>query len=447
MPVEFRILSGARAGQIQRFEQAVVVIGRHQETDLRFDPKSDLDVSGKHAEIRGTEGKYELIDKGSTNGTFLNSRKITGTVPLKDGDTITFGAKGPQAEVRLWKDGDAPPMSVSGGRNTEARIALAVKKQTKSMQIFMIAALVLIVLGVAGAFYFGRRASEAKITELQMQIRNADSISRMVPQMGDTALNGALQRKLSELEQKLAAATTDEERATIQGEIEEHQQRLRRMVQLPMPTINARNSPAVVILISKIEGKNSAGTGFGVTKDGLIVTNRHNVQTAPGGPVASEVAVKFTNTRDWVRATVIKVSEDPDVDLALIKIAPEYAERAPFPVVEGISTGAESTEGNGVVTIGYPLGYDTPMEGEGNNFEAKSTLNPGTVSKKTSKILQIDSFAAHGSSGSPVFSTRGLVVGVVYGGQADAGGKIVYAVTAEQLIAFLPPEQKSLVRD
>jgi S1-C subfamily serine protease len=446
MPVEFRILSGARAGQIQRFEQAVIVVGRHQETDLRFDPKADLDVSGKHAEIRGSEGNYELHDKGSTNGTYLNGKKVTGSAPIKDGDTLTFGAKGPQTEVRIWKDGEAPPMSVSGGRNTEARIALAVKKQTRSMQYFMSAALVLVVLGVSGAFYFGRKASEAKITALQKQIDASDSLSRMLPQ-GDTAFAGALERKVAELNTKLDSAKTDEERATIQREIQEHQQQLRRMVQLPMPTINTRNAPAVVILISQIEGRNSAGTGFAIAKDGLIVTNRHNVQLVPGGPLASQIAVKFTNTRDWIRATVVKVSEDPDVDLALIRIVPEYQARGPFPVVEGISNGAESTEGTGVLTIGYPLGYDTPMEGAGNDFEARSTLNPGTVSKKTSSVLQIDSFAAHGSSGSPVFSTRGLVVGVVYGGQADAGGKIVYAVPPEKLIRFLPEEQKSLIKD
>ena len=444
MPVEFRILSGARAGQIQRFEQAVIVIGRHQETDLRFDPKADLDVSGKHAEIRGTEGKYELIDKGSTNGTYLNSKKIKDTVPLKDGDTVTFGAKGPQAEVRIWKDGEAPPMSVSGGRNTEQRIALAVKKQTKSMQYFMVAALVLIVAGVSGAFYFGRKSSEEKITALQKQIDASDSLSRMLPQ-GDTAFAGALERKVAELNSKLDSAKTDEERATIQREIQEHQQQLRRMASMPLPTIHARNSPAVAILISQIEGKNSAGTGFAVTKDGLIVTNRHNVENLTNGARATKIAVKFTNTRAWMPATIVKVSDDPDVDLALIRISPDY--EGPFPVVEGFSNGSEATEGTSVTTIGYPLGYDVPMEGAGNDFEAKSTLNPGTVSKKTSSVLQIDSFAAHGSSGSPVFSTRGLVVGVVFGGQADAGGKIVYAVPAEKLVAFLPQEQKSLVKE
>jgi pSer/pThr/pTyr-binding forkhead associated (FHA) protein len=139
MPVEFKILSGARAGQTQRFDQqAVITVGRHQQSDLRFDPKADLDVSGRHAELRGVEGKYTLYDHGSTNGTYVNGKRVDGTLDLKDGDTITFGAKGPQVEFRVWGEGpNAPRMS---GRSTEARIAVAVSQQTQGLKRFAIGA-------------------------------------------------------------------------------------------------------------------------------------------------------------------------------------------------------------------------------------------------------------------------------------------------------------------
>ena len=107
----------------------------------------------------------------------------------------------------------------------------------------------------------------------------------------------------------------------------------------------------------------------------------------------------------------------------------------------------DASEGMSVVTIGFPLGYDTPMEGEGNDFIAKATLNPGTVSKRTSSVLQIDSYAAHGSSGSPVFSTRGYVVGVVWGGPPEGGGRIVYAVPPDRIVAFIPPEKRAIVKE
>jgi len=87
------------------------------------------------------------------------------------------------------------------------------------------------------------------------------------------------------------------------------------------------------------------------------------------------------------------------------------------------------------------------MEGAGNDLMAKATLNPGTVSKKTSTVLQLDSYATHGSSGSPVFNARGLVVGLIYGGAREAGGKIVYAVPPERIAAFIPATLKSIVKD
>ena len=88
--LEIRILSGARAGQVDRFEQGVIVVGRHATVDLRFSPEQDLDVSGRHAEIRLTDGKYVLHDAGSTNGTFVNGESIQ-EKQLNQGDRLTLG--------------------------------------------------------------------------------------------------------------------------------------------------------------------------------------------------------------------------------------------------------------------------------------------------------------------------------------------------------------------
>jgi S1-C subfamily serine protease len=90
-----------------------------------------------------------------------------------------------------------------------------------------------------------------------------------------------------------------------------------------------------------------------------------------------------------------------------------------------------------VATIGYPHAIDAPMEGTGLDVRASTTTTAGTVSKRIADVLQIDSYAGKGSSGSPVFDVRGNVVGVVYGGEAESRGRIVYAVPAERLAAFL----------
>ena len=50
--VEFTFLRGAQAGRTERFERAVITIGRHPSNDLAFDAERDLDASSHHAEVR-----------------------------------------------------------------------------------------------------------------------------------------------------------------------------------------------------------------------------------------------------------------------------------------------------------------------------------------------------------------------------------------------------------
>jgi pSer/pThr/pTyr-binding forkhead associated (FHA) protein len=56
---------------------------------LRVD-KSDY-ISRKHFEISLENGKYYILDVGSTNGTNLNGTKLTGKTELKGGDSIELG--------------------------------------------------------------------------------------------------------------------------------------------------------------------------------------------------------------------------------------------------------------------------------------------------------------------------------------------------------------------
>src|SRR6476620_7788430 len=115
MPIELRILSGARGGQTEAFEKSVVAIGRHPMSDLRFDPTRDLDVSTKHAEIRGVDGRYTLYDAASTNGTFVNGERLRAPRELREGDVITFGAQGPEVSFHQVAAGAKPvaPMNAT----------------------------------------------------------------------------------------------------------------------------------------------------------------------------------------------------------------------------------------------------------------------------------------------------------------------------------------------
>ena len=64
-----------------------VSAGRHPDSDLFLD---DVTVSRRHAEILHDGGRYELVDLGSLNGTYVNRRRVERAV-LHDGDEVQIG--------------------------------------------------------------------------------------------------------------------------------------------------------------------------------------------------------------------------------------------------------------------------------------------------------------------------------------------------------------------
>lgn len=74
-------------GQLYPLTAEVTVLGRSSETDI---PLDDTGVSRRHAEIRRTPQGFELVDLGSTNGSFVNGERVS-VVPLADGSLITLG--------------------------------------------------------------------------------------------------------------------------------------------------------------------------------------------------------------------------------------------------------------------------------------------------------------------------------------------------------------------
>ena len=75
--------------QGQEFEVGdVVVMGRSDETDVVLD---DPYASEFHLRLVSQENGMTLHDLGSTNGTYVNGRRISAPTGLKRGDTIQVG--------------------------------------------------------------------------------------------------------------------------------------------------------------------------------------------------------------------------------------------------------------------------------------------------------------------------------------------------------------------
>ncbi len=76
-------------GKMYRLDRGEMVIGRSSDADVRLE---DDGVSRNHAKIvLRADGSLQLIDLGSTNGTFYNGTRID-IQTLKDGDKIQIGS-------------------------------------------------------------------------------------------------------------------------------------------------------------------------------------------------------------------------------------------------------------------------------------------------------------------------------------------------------------------
>lgn len=64
------------------------ILGRAAESDVVID---DPYVSARHAEVTRTGAGYKLRDLGSTNGTYVNGRRIWGERVLRPGDRVRLG--------------------------------------------------------------------------------------------------------------------------------------------------------------------------------------------------------------------------------------------------------------------------------------------------------------------------------------------------------------------
>ena len=101
---------------IFRLTSSTTIIGRGQTVDIFLDSsiRKGL-ISRAHAQIIQSNGEngvpvYSIFDT-SLNGTYVNDRRVKGSIVLKEGDTVAFGhlcgskilpgALGPQKETEF----------------------------------------------------------------------------------------------------------------------------------------------------------------------------------------------------------------------------------------------------------------------------------------------------------------------------------------------------------
>src|SRR5438105_13457932 len=86
----FAINISEKGGETRRleFDKPEITIGRVQGNDIIL-PKGN--VSKRHSRIVLKDGKFIIVDLKSTNGTYVNGRKITSPLVIKPTDKIYIG--------------------------------------------------------------------------------------------------------------------------------------------------------------------------------------------------------------------------------------------------------------------------------------------------------------------------------------------------------------------
>jgi len=82
------LLLGDRELQRLQLTTGRTMIGREPTNDLVID---NLSVSRRHCAVTYNEGLCTIEDLGSSNGTVIDSKKISGPTPLTDGTEVTVG--------------------------------------------------------------------------------------------------------------------------------------------------------------------------------------------------------------------------------------------------------------------------------------------------------------------------------------------------------------------
>ena len=148
-------------------------------------------------------------------------------------------------------------------------------------------------------------------------------------------------------------------------------------------------------------------TGFIISSDGLVVTNKH---------VVSDTSVKYKIiTKDDKTYEVQKIYRDPANDIAILKIDPSAGSGQVLKPVE-LGDSSNLKVGQFVIAIGTALGEfrhtvtTGVISGIGRSITAGSPLE-GYV-EQLDNVIQTDAAINPGNSGGPLLNSAGQVIGI-----------------------------------
>lgn len=159
-------------------------------------------------------------------------------------------------------------------------------------------------------------------------------------------------------------------------------------------------SPSVVSIVAEFDGQGlGTGSGFIVTGDGWIITNKHVLGGADGFSILTQEGQEYP---------VTEIIRDPNQDLAVMKIEATGLDPLPLGDSDRVRLGQTA------IAIGNALGSlnNTVSVGVISGTERSVFITEDGNTLSFDNLLQTDAAINPGNSGGPLLNLRGEVVGI-----------------------------------
>jgi S1-C subfamily serine protease len=175
----------------------------------------------------------------------------------------------------------------------------------------------------------------------------------------------------------------------------------------------------------QISLREGSGSGSVLDTNGIVLTNHHVIDGA------KDVSVSLFNGLQY---TAFIVGQDPDTDIALLKISAPPDQLIPLEWGDSQSLRV----GQRIYAIGNPFGLERTMS-TGMISSLNRQISSGQQRTMRS-LIQIDAALNQGNSGGPLLNTRGQLIGMntaIMSSNGDSAG-VGFAIPASTLRRIVP---------